>query len=211
MIFAALSRLHEHSPHPRQTQITMRYATIALALATAAAIVPSLAYVIHAQQVVLADNVYILSRPIQAREELDLYTREFDNELVARAKGRPRPVGSGPNKPKPERPQRRWDLDSLSAREIEADELVARADELLSRGDPHKLSPYWKPRPKKREDIDELFERSDFDEELFARGDPHKLSPYWKPRPKKREDIDGLFERSDLEELFAREDVDDLE
>ncbi|EPS95643.1 hypothetical protein FOMPIDRAFT_1053996 [Fomitopsis schrenkii] len=75
----------------------MRYATISLALAAAAAVVPSLAL------------------SIQAREdlELDLYAREVHEALFARGKNgggpRPRPIGSGPNKP-PKRREQTYDL-----------------------------------------------------------------------------------------------------
>lgn len=99
--------------------------------------------------------------PRDSARERGLAAREFDDELVARAKGPrrqggkggPKWAGSGPNKP----------------REFD-DELFARDDfeELLTRYDPHLLSPFWKPRPRpskvKREDMYGLWERMDMDD-----------------------------------------------
>ncbi|KAI0732677.1 hypothetical protein C8Q72DRAFT_96737 [Fomitopsis betulina] len=82
-IFVASFTTSQTLSNIRHTQLAMRYAVITLALATAAAVAPSLA------------------RPVQAREDLSarefdeelftrefdeaLFTREFDNELLARA------------------------------------------------------------------------------------------------------------------------------
>ncbi|KAI0732674.1 hypothetical protein C8Q72DRAFT_950311 [Fomitopsis betulina] len=159
----------------------MRYATITLALASAAAVAPSLA------------------RPVQARSDIDLYARDFGTELVARAKGghgRPKPVGSGPNKPSQESFRER-DLESLFAREF--DELVARAKP--SHGEGSKGGPKSggsgpnKPR--------------EFDDELVARAKgSHGLGGLGGPKPGgsgPNKPSHESFRERDLESLFARE------
>lgn len=76
ILAVSFPRLHEHS-----LQHIMRFAGIVLALATAAAVVPSLACVIHACLLRLPLTVS-LSVPVQSRQ--DWYAREFDDELEAR-------------------------------------------------------------------------------------------------------------------------------
>ena len=150
------------------------------------------------------DAVPILSLPIQAREDfdLDLYAREYEAELFARAlgthgsigkKGGPRQTGSLPHKPK------------LDDREFD-EELFARAlgthGSIGKKGGPRQTGSLpHKPKLDDRE----------FDDELFARTTPQQprpklLSPTWQPKPKeghnsRRGDVYSFWERMDLDEL----------
>ena len=139
---------------------------------------------------------------------MDLYTREFEDELFARAggaigkKGGPRQIGSLPHKPP------KWET-----RELEG-ELVARVLESgpsYGYSRPHRHRKYGVVR---REDIDNLWERTDMNEPeggLFARGyvSDYGLHPK-KKKPLKQRD---LSERTDMNEpegeLFARGYVSD--
>ena len=131
---------------------------------------------------------------------MDLYAREFEDELFARAggaigkNGGPRQIGSLPHKPP------KWETRELFARILES-------GPSYSYSRPHRHRKYGVVR---REDIANLLERTDMNElegELLARGEQIPR-PNPRLRTHKYVQREDLSERTDMNEpegeLFAR-------